>query len=182
MHTLYKNRPKPPKGDRLWRNPTDRTLKITIFVGTKKTLQVVEPGATLALPKAWPDKTVRNVCRHLVPADEAPPAPPAPPVTVAPKPEEAAPDSTPDIESTPLPDEAAEALGDPGKVQSADDRKDGKEATHTSGDALEQFAQTLIKKGKPWLVKQCKSEGLSYIGSKAKLARALALKSVEDGG
>lgn len=172
MHKLYRDRKHRPKGDRLWRNPTDRLLGIVIYRGTLRTIEEVKPGATISFPAAWPDKSVANICRFLVRADaeEAPaPKPPAP-VAAAPPP----------------PPETEKPLGDPTKVQSESDRKDDtKDASHTSGDSLEAYAQALMKKSKSALVAMATGLGIAVEDSDGKplskpmVARAIALKSVE---
>lgn len=161
MHKLYKNRKKPLAGSKLWRNPTERLLKIVVHQGTERTVQEVEPGGTISLPAGWSVKTVKTVCRVLVAADGD------------------APDPTPRPAPIAAPEEAAAPLGDPTKVQSEDDRKEGKEATHGSGDALEAYAQTLMRKSKAALVEMARPLGIDPEASKATLARAIALKSVE---
>lgn len=161
MHKLYKNKKKPPAGDKLWRNPTERLLKIVIHRGAKRTVEEVEAGAELALPAAWSEKTVKKVCKALVPADsDVPPAPKLAPAAV--------------------PEAAAEPLGDPSKVQSEHDRKEGKEATHSSGDALESYAQTLMKNSRAALIGMAEDLGLDATGDKIAICRAIALKSTEN--
>lgn len=164
MITLNKQRPQHPKGDQLWRNPTNRTLKIKLYAkpNAPPDLHTLKPGDTIKFPVWWAPSYIRRICRFLVPAgghDE--PAPPPPP-------------------SAPPP-EAEEPLGDPEAVQSADDRREGKEAKHTSGDALEAYAQTLMKKPKDELRAMAEDMGIDAGRpiTKAKLARAIALKSVE---
>jgi hypothetical protein len=163
MHKLYKDRQKQQTGVTLWRNPTDRTLGIRwMGDGGRWTKTTVEPGATCEFPAKWPDKSIHTLCKHLVRADAPAATMPAP---------------APVLEPPPAP---TGPLGDPGAVQSAEDRSDGKEASHTSGDALEKYAQSLMMQHtKEQLRETAREMGVTHYGTKEEIARSIAAGSVD---
>ena len=166
MITNRRQKRVPITGSTTWRNPTERHLKIKIWKAHKPITLEVGPKMLVDLPKAWSDATVKKVCKFLVRPKEG--SPPDVDVVVNPPP-------------TPAPAAASQPLGDASKVPSAADRKEpGHEDTHSSGDALEAYAQTLMKKPKSALVDLAVSLGIESSGSKTTVARAIARKSIED--
>lgn len=179
MHTLNKERNRPKAGTQPWRNPTERMLKIKIYGGKNQgpTTHTVAPGERINLPAYWSEATCRKVCKFIVPEaewdamneptgdeDERP---------------------TREVANAPPPPEASAPLGDASKVPDEEARKEQEkpeDAKHSSGDALEAYAQALMKKPKAQLVSMAEGMGIDIAdnATKATVARAIALKSVED--
>lgn len=165
MHTLYRKKNTPPvRGDKKWFNPTDRTLRIKLMRGTHHEVLEVVPGGSCMFPTAWSDAHVKTVCKFLEPANELEK------MTV--KTISSAPPPTPE----PMPAEAERPLGDASKVVIGKDKK----SDHSSDDALEAFAQSMMKQPKASLVATAESLGIPSAGAKLALARAIAKKSIED--
>lgn len=179
MHTLNRQRTKQKTGTQPWRNPTDRTLKIKIYGGKNQGPRTheVKPGESIEFPAAWSRATCLKVCKFVVPEAEY----------------DADGDDRPtrEVKPAPPPPQASAALGDPSKMPDEEARKErasDDDDSHSSGDALEAYAQTLMKKPKAQLQKMAADMGLSVEDDDGKalakgvLARAIAIKSVEDPG
>lgn len=167
MHTLRRRQKPPITGDTLWRNPTKRELKIRFMTnGGHFETRNVQPGAKVAFPAAWGEKTTKKVCKALVSEEEY-----------------QAGLKDKDDEPAKLEPEApaTEPLGDGSQPRTITDDEGGEsDSERSSGDALEKFAQELeTDHTYSQLQEMAKDLGAAINGKKIDVARRIAKAAAE---